>query len=309
MVAAADLLALTLLAPPGEWGADVAVGSAQRFGVPMGFGGPHAGYMAVRDELKRSMPGRLVGVTVDAQGNRAYRLALQTREQHIRREKATSQHLHRAGAAGGDGLDVRRVPRPAGPGAHRAARAPPGRDPGKAGLERLGFTRADARRFFDTLTVATGERTRDDRSSAPPPRGMNLRRVDGDRTRHLARRDHHARRRRGALARLRGQRRRAVHGRRRSTRAVDDAIPAGLARKSAYLTHPVFNRYHSETEMLRYLRKLADKDVALDRSMIPLGSCTMKLNATSEMMPVTWPEFGAHPSVRARRADRRATAS
>jgi glycine dehydrogenase len=291
VVAAADLLALTLVASPGDWGADVAVGSAQRFGVPMGFGGPHAGYMAVRDALKRSMPGRLVGVTVDAQGQRAYRLALQTREQHIRREKATSnictaQVLLAVMASmyavyhGPQGLE--RIARRT----HRLAAIL------KSGLQRLGFT-VPTRDFFDTLVVATGERTREIAERAVAA-GMNLRRagtslgvsVDETTTRAdieslwlaFSGKDEVS----FTVASIDAE--------------IADAIPEGLARKSAYLAHPVFNRYHSETEMLRYLRKLADKDVALDRSMIPLGSCTMKLNATSEMMPVTWPEFGSiHP--------------
>ncbi|APV50848.1 glycine dehydrogenase (aminomethyl-transferring) [Betaproteobacteria bacterium GR16-43] len=290
VVAAADLLALTLLEAPGAWGADVAVGSAQRFGVPMGFGGPHAGFMAVRDELKRSMPGRLVGVTVDAQGHRAYRLALQTREQHIRREKATSnictaQVLLAVMASmyavyhGPQGLE--RIARRT----HRMATLL------KAGLVRLGFT-VPTTHFFDTVTVATGEQTRAivERAVAA---GVNLRRegvllgISCDET--TTRADLQS-----LWAIFAGS---AVDFDASTLDAgVKDAIPDGLARKTPYLTHPVFNRYHSETEMLRYLRKLADKDVALDRSMIPLGSCTMKLNATSEMAPVTWPEFGAiHP--------------
>jgi glycine dehydrogenase len=291
LVAAADLLALTLLKPPGEWGADIVVGSAQRFGVPMGFGGPHAGYLATRDELKRTMPGRLVGVTVDAQGLTAYRLALQTREQHIRREKATSnictaQVLLAVMASmycvyhGPQGLAriARRV--------NRLAAIL------KAGLERLGFPGTDSA-IFDTVTVdaagkraAIVERSRNAR--------MNFRVVDEGRI-GISLDETTTRADVEAIWRVF-----AGH-------AVDftvadlepptaAAIPASLARESAYLTHPVFNRYHSETEMLRYLRKLADKDVALDRSMIPLGSCTMKLNATSEMIPVGWQEFAhIHP--------------
>jgi glycine dehydrogenase len=291
LVAAADLLGLALLKPPGEWGADVVVGSAQRFGVPMGFGGPHAGYLATRDELKRSMPGRLVGVTLDAQGQTAYRLALQTREQHIRREKATSnictaQVLLAVMASmygvyhgpGGLARIARRV--------NRLAAIL------QAGLGKLGFT-GPANAFFDTVTVATGgklaaivERSRTAR--------MNFRVVDGERLgisldETTTRADVEAIWNVFAghpvgftVADL--------------EREAPEAIPAALARTSAYLAHPVFNRYHSETEMLRYLRRLADKDVALDRSMIPLGSCTMKLNATSEMIPVTWREFAhIHP--------------
>ena len=291
VIAAADLLALALLKSPGEWGADVAVGSAQRFGVPMGFGGPHAGYLATRDELKRSMPGRLVGVTVDAQGGHAYRLALQTREQHIRRERATSnictaQVLLAVMAAmyavyhGPRGLEriARRV--------HRLTAIL------RAGLERLGL-RVENDTFFDTLAVVTGPQTGAivERSQEV---GFNLRRIDANRL---------------GISLDETTTREAVEmlwqvfaGAAVKFTASDldagapDAIPADLARASGYLTHPVFNRFHSETEMLRYLRRLADKDVALDRSMIPLGSCTMKLNATSEMIPVAWPEFAhMHP--------------
>jgi glycine dehydrogenase len=291
LVAAADLLALTVLEPPGAWGADVAVGSAQRFGVPIGFGGPHAGYMAVRDALKRSMPGRLVGVTVDAQGNAAYRLALQTREQHIRREKATSnictaQVLLAVMASmyavyhGPAGLEriARRV--------NRLTAIL------QAGLERLGFV-PGSRAFFDTITVAAGGRVDGvlERSRAA---GMNFRRVDGarlgislDETTTSADVE--------AIWRVFAGDAPAF-GLAEIERSLAQSLPRGLERRSPFLTHPVFNRYHSETEMLRYLRRLADKDVALDRAMIPLGSCTMKLNATSEMIPVSWKEFAhVHP--------------
>ena len=290
VIAAADLLALTLLKPPGEWGADVTVGSAQRFGVPLGFGGPHAGYMAVRDELKRSMPGRLVGVTVDSSGGTAYRLALQTREQHIRREKATSnictaQVLLAVMASmyavyhGPSGLQriATRV--------HRLASIL------RAGLEKLGFQCAGGP-IFDTVTIDAGARHA---AIVERSRGaqMNFRKVDDarlgislDETTTAAN-----------VAAIW-----EVFAGRPAAFAVDEiergvaALPDGLARATPYLTHPVFNRYHSETEMLRYLRRLADKDVALDRSMIPLGSCTMKLNATSEMIPISWREFAhLHP--------------
>jgi glycine dehydrogenase len=291
VVVAADLLAMTLLKPPGEWGADVVVGSAQRFGVPMGFGGPHAGYLATRDELKRSMPGRLVGVTVDDQGGAAYRLALQTREQHIRREKATSnictaQVLLAVMASmyavyhGPRGLEriARRV--------HRLTAIL------RAGLGRLGF-KVEGESFFDTLTIATGAQTGAIVERAQEV-GFNFRRVDDARL---------------GLSLDETTTREAVEmlwqvfaGARVPFSAADldagaaDGIQATLARATPYLTHPVFNRYHSETEMLRYLRRLADLDIALDRAMIPLGSCTMKLNATSEMIPVTWPEFAhMHP--------------
>ena len=291
IVVAADLLALTLLTPPGEWGADVVVGSAQRFGVPMGCGGPHAAYLATRDDFKRSMPGRLVGVTVDANGGPAYRLALQTREQHIRREKATSnictaQVLLAVMAAmyavyhGPAGLTAiaRRV--------HRLTAIL------KAGLERLGHTVPTAH-FFDTIVVATGDATARiaDRGVA---QGMNFRRVDAH-TLGLSLDETSTRADVEAIWRAFGDDRPQA-GLEPLFASVGDALPDAVRRVSPFLTHPTFNRYHSETEMLRYLRRLADRDIALDRAMIPLGSCTMKLNATSEMIPVTWPEFGAiHP--------------
>jgi len=291
VVAAADLLALTLIAAPGEWGADVAVGNSQRFGVPLGFGGPHAGYMAVKDEFKRSMPGRLVGVTIDAQGNKAYRLALQTREQHIRREKATSnictaQVLLAVMASmyavyhGPQGLKriAQRV--------HRLTATL------AAGLKTLGHTPVNAT-FFDTLTLETGFNTEAFHASATA-RSINLRHVGATRVGisldETASRDDVV-----ALWEI------FAHGKAvpdfdTIEASVQDGFPAALARESAYLAHPVFNTHHAEHEMLRYLRSLADKDLALDRTMIPLGSCTMKLNATSEMVPVTWPEFSnIHP--------------
>ncbi|WP_342116198.1 aminomethyl-transferring glycine dehydrogenase [Pseudoduganella sp. OTU4001] len=289
VIVAADLLALTMLTPPGEWGADVVVGNSQRFGVPLGFGGPHAGYMATRDEYKRSMPGRLVGVTIDQNGNKAYRLALQTREQHIRREKATSnictaQVLLAVMASmyavyhGPKGLKqiAERTHRYTGILA--------------ANLKSLGYSVNDT--FFDTLTIATDKA--DALHAAAVATGINLRKIDG---RHVGvsldetcDRD--------TLAALwnvfsGGKAAPDFDG---VEATVDRNFPEALVRTSAYLEHPTFNRYHSETEMLRYLRSLADKDLALDRTMIPLGSCTMKLNATSEMIPVTWPEFSTiHP--------------
>jgi len=298
VIAAADLLALTMLTPPGDWGADVAVGNAQRFGVPMGFGGPHAAYLAVRDEFKRQMPGRLVGVTVDAQGNPALRLALQTREQHIRREKATSnvctaQALLAIMASmyavyhGPHGLKAiaQRVNRIASILA--------------AGAQQLGYTRVNES-FFDTLTFEGGPRTQA-LIDAALARGMNLRRVSETRV-GVSVDETTTRADLADLLAVFAQA--AFVNEAPSVDALDAALAAGadasfpaeLTRESAYLTHPVFNRHHSETEMLRYLRSLSDKDLALDRSMIPLGSCTMKLNATSEMLPVTWPEFGRlHP--------------
>ncbi|SEN12245.1 glycine dehydrogenase [Duganella sp. CF517] len=294
VVVAADLLALTMLTPPGEWGADVVVGNSQRFGVPLGFGGPHAGYLSTRDEFKRSMSGRLVGVTIDAQGNKAYRLALQTREQHIRREKATSnictaQVLLAVMASmyavyhGPKGLlqIAQRVHRYTGVLA--------------ANLKTLGYTVTNDT-FFDTLTVATANA--EQLHASAHSHGVNLRVIDAS---HVGvSLDETTTREDIALlwtvfAHPVGG---PAHGPAFDSveAAVAESFPAALARSSDYLTHPVFNRYHSETEMLRYLRSLADKDLALDRTMIPLGSCTMKLNATSEMIPVTWPEFSnIHP--------------
>jgi glycine dehydrogenase len=291
VVVATDLLALTLLRAPGEFGADIAVGSSQRFGVPMGYGGPHAAFLSTRDEHKRQIPGRLVGVTRDADGHVAYRLALQTREQHIRRDKATSnictaQVLLAVMAGmyavyhGPEGL--RRIARRV----HALTRALAG------GLRRTGLDPgADA--FFDTLRVPMAADRAERVHAAARARGLNLRPyadgsvgvaldetatpsdvkdvlecfAGGPVTEDLA-----------ALA------------------GAEDAIPPALRRTSAFLAHPVFNTHHSEHEMLRYLRRLESRDLSLTTSMIPLGSCTMKLNATTEMVPVTWPEFGAlHP--------------
>jgi glycine dehydrogenase len=291
VLVAADVLALALLTPPGEWGADVVVGSTQRFGVPMGYGGPHAGYLATRDEFKRSMPGRLVGVTVDAAGAPAYRLALQTREQHIRREKATSnictaQVLLAVMASmyavyhGAEGLATiaRRVQR-------LTAIL-------KAGLGRLGFT-VPAAQCFDTIVVASGAATAAIHARAVAA-GVNFRAVDG--TRFGISLDETTTREDVELIW------RIVAGEAAPFRVADldatvaVALPPALVRRSPFLTHPTFRRYRSETDMLRYLRRLADRDVALDRAMIPLGSCTMKLNATAEMIPITWPEFAdLHP--------------
>jgi glycine dehydrogenase len=291
VVVAADLLALTLLTPPGDWGADVVVGSSQRFGVPMGFGGPHAAFMATRDAYKRALPGRLVGVTIDAMGRPAYRLALQTREQHIRREKATSnictaQVLLAVIASmyavyhGAEGLTAigRRV--------HRLTAIL------KEGLTRLGLDVATPM-SFDTLTVATGPATAAIVSRALAA-GCNLRRRDTG-SLGVSLDETTTRADVATLWRIF-----AGHDAPFDVAAldavVDDAYPASVARSSPFLTHPVFRRHRSETQMLRYLRRLADRDLALDRAMIPLGSCTMKLNATSEMAPVTWPEFAAlHP--------------
>jgi glycine dehydrogenase len=288
VVVAADILALTLLRPPGEIGADVVAGSTQRFGVPMGFGGPHAGYLAVRQGLVRQLPGRLVGVSVDADGNRAYRLALQTREQHIRREKATSnictaQVLLAIVASmyavyhGPDGL------RAIGARAHRMAAVL------AAGL-RAGGVDVAHDHFFDTITVRVPGRAAEVVGNARD-RGITIHQVSADQVSvscdETTTREHL--RRLWASFGVSGD----VD---QLDAATDDAYPATLARTSEFLTHPVFSTHRSETALLRYLRGLSDKDVALDRSMIPLGSCTMKLNATAEMEPITWPEFAnLHP--------------
>ena len=290
-IVAADLLALTLLVAPGEMGADIVVGNTQRFGMPMGNGGPHAAYLATRDEFKRSMPGRLVGVSVDAHGAPAYRLALQTREQHIRREKATSnictaQVLPAVVASmyavyhGPEGLKriARRVA------SYTAVLA--------AGFKQLGCTLLNPS-GFDTLQLATGTRT-ESVMQAARDNGFNLRRDSatsvGITLDETTTRDDIT-----ALWMLfAGDK--PVPDFAPFEKGITSLIPASLARSSAFLTHPVFNRHHSETDMLRYIRGLSDKDLALDRTMIPLGSCTMKLNATSEMIPITWNEFAnIHP--------------
>jgi glycine dehydrogenase len=290
-IVAADLLALTVLTPPGEMGADIAVGNTQRFGMPMGNGGPHAAYMATKDEHKRQLPGRLVGVSVDSAGNPAYRLSLQTREQHIRREKATSnictaQVLPAVVASmfavyhGPDGL--RRIARRVA--SYTAILA--------AGLRQLGCRLAHEG-AFDTLELITGDHT-DQVLQAARDAGFNLRRASAvsvgitlDET--TLRDDIHALWKLFAQGQLLPSFAQFENG-------APPLFPAELSRRSAFLTHPVFNTHHSETEMLRYIRSLSDKDLALDRSMIPLGSCTMKLNATSEMIPITWPEFAhVHP--------------
>ncbi|MCF3101627.1 aminomethyl-transferring glycine dehydrogenase [Streptomyces roseoverticillatus] len=285
---AADLLALTLLTSPGELGADIAVGTTQRFGVPMGFGGPHAGFMAVREQFARSLPGRLVGVSVDADGNKAYRLALQTREQHIRREKATSnictaQVLLAVMAGmyavyhGPEGLAAiaRR--------AHRYAAIL------AEGL-RAGGVELVHGSYFDTLTARVPGRAAEVVEAARE-RGVNLRLTDADHV-GIACDETTTRAHLDSVW--------AAFGVAGDVEALDavaaEALPEALLRTGEFLTHPVFQEHRSETAMLRYLRRLADRDYALDRGMIPLGSCTMKLNATTEMEPVTWPEFGAlHP--------------
>nr|WP_232014004.1 aminomethyl-transferring glycine dehydrogenase [Glycomyces terrestris] len=280
---AADLLALTLLRAPGEFGADIAVGSTQRFGMPMGFGGPHAGYMAVRESLQRQLPGRLVGVSRDSGDRPALRLALQAREQHIRREKATSnictaQVLPAVIASsfavwhGPRGL--RAIAEHAAGQAARLAASLTG-----AGVSVAG----DA--FFDTVTVPVAGRA-DEVVAAAAAAGVNVRRVDAD-TVAVACDETTTEADLEAVC--------AAFGVPLAAPAAA-AVPAGLARESAYLTHPVFTAHHSETAMMRYLKRLADMDYGLDRGMIPLGSCTMKLNAAAEMEPISWPAFAdVHP--------------
>ncbi|MCA7022876.1 MULTISPECIES: aminomethyl-transferring glycine dehydrogenase [Stenotrophomonas] len=283
---ATDLLALTLITAPGEWGADIVVGNSQRFGVPFGFGGPHAAFMACRDAYKRSMPGRLIGVSVDAEGKPAYRLTLQTREQHIRREKATSnictaQVLLAVMASmyavyhGPEGLT--RIARRT----HRLAAIL------AAALRGNGVDVGE--HFFDTLHVRNVDAAA--LQARAVAAGINLRVIDSEAV-GISLDETATREDIVALG--------ALFGASVDVDALDattaDALPAALVRRSAFLTHPVFNTHHSEHELLRYLRSLADKDLAMDRTMIPLGSCTMKLNATAEMIPVTWPEFAnIHP--------------
>ena len=293
-IIAADPLALTLLKPPGEMGADIAVGSMQRFGMPMGYGGPHAAYIAVKDAYKRALPGRIVGVSADARGNRAYRLALQTREQHIRREHATSnictaQVLPAVIASmyavfhGPKGLKAiaERVHR-------KAARL-------AEGLSSLGF-KIRPESFFDTITVEVGPYQGLIMKNAVD-NGVNLRKVAHDRIGITV----DERTRPATLEAVW----RAFGGYDLPYRDEQPVcrLPKPLIRQSAYLTHPVFHMNRAESEMTRYMRRLADRDLALDRAMIPLGSCTMKLNATAEMLPITWPEFAEiHPFVPADQA-------
>ena len=281
LIAATDLLALTLLTPPGEWGADIAVGSAQRFGVPMGFGGPHAGFMAVRSGLERSLPGRLIGQSLDAHGNPAFRLALQTREQHIRRDKATSnictaQVLLAVMSAfyamwhGPDGLKV------------IANRIHAQTDSLVKALQ-ASDQKVLTQKYFDTILIEVKDAALIHRTARSLR--INLREVSAnvvgisfDETitnEHLSR-----------IAQIFGV----------NIAEPASEVPIANARKSSFLTHPIFSTNRSETSMMRYLRTLADRDLALDRTMIPLGSCTMKLNAATEMEAVTWPEFSSlHP--------------
>ncbi|WP_343503174.1 aminomethyl-transferring glycine dehydrogenase [Alloyangia pacifica] len=287
-IVAADPMALCLLKEPGAMGADIAVGSTQRFGVPLGYGGPHAAYMATRDAYKRSMPGRIVGVSIDSHGNRAYRLALQTREQHIRREKATSnvctaQALLAVMAGfyavfhGPEGLKAiaQRIHRKT----ERLAR----------GLEEAGF-KVEPETFFDTITVDVGL-LQQGVLRAAVKEGVNLRKVGETRVGITL--DETTR-----PATIEAVWRAFGLLRKDEDFAPRYRLPEASIRTSSYLTHEVFHMNRAETEMMRYMRRLADRDLALDRAMIPLGSCTMKLNAAAEMMPVSWPEFaGLHPYV------------
>lgn len=292
-VVAADLLSLALLKPPGEFGADIVVGNSQRFGVPMGFGGPHAGYFATRNEYIRSMPGRIIGVSVDAKGRRAYRMTLQTREQHIRREKATSnictaQALLAVMAGmyavyhGPQG--IRRIATRV----HALARVL------ETELAGLGFRQLNGV-YFDTLRIVTKDS--DAVLKAAVQAGYNLRKVSGtevgislDETTGLA--DVAALK--GVVAAVAGGKDASFDMKRASS--ADVSVPKAFARTSPYLTHPVFTRHHSETEMMRYIKWLENRDLSLMHAMIPLGSCTMKLNAATELYPVSWPEFGGlHP--------------
>jgi glycine dehydrogenase len=294
VIVATDLMSLVLLTPPGEWGADVCVGNSQRFGVPLGYGGPHAAFFATRDEFKRMLPGRLLGVSRDAAGRPALRMALQTREQHIRREKATSnvctaQVLLAVMASmyavwhGPEGLTriARRI--------HRLTAVL------ATGLEQLGHTLASAD-YFDTLCVELAGRTADEMVAAAAAREINIRRAGSDRVivaldETVTDDDVQT-----LLTIFAGDQPAPETGGLASE--VDDRFDERFARTSAFLTHPVFNTHHSETEMLRYMRGLEQKDLSLTHSMIPLGSCTMKLNATAEMFPVSWPEFSKlHPFV------------
>ncbi|MET3715238.1 aminomethyl-transferring glycine dehydrogenase [Pseudomonas sp. PvP001] len=288
---AADLLALTLLSPPGEFGADVAIGSAQRFGVPLGFGGPHAAYFSTRDSFKRDMPGRLVGVSVDRHGKSALRLAMQTREQHIRREKATSNICTAQVLLANIASMYAVYHGPAGL-IQIARRTHQLTAILARGLTQLGV-RVEQQHFFDTLTLATGNATERLHEQARAA-GINLREVDAERVGISLDETTRQADVEALFALFHNESTQVTF--RTLADEVTDQLPEALLRQSAILQHPVFNRYHSETELMRYLRRLADKDLALDRTMIPLGSCTMKLNAASEMIPVTWAEFGQlHP--------------
>ena len=299
---AADLLSLTLLTPPGEWGADVVVGTTQRFGIPMGYGGPHAAYFATKEAYKRNMPGRIIGVTVDAEGNRALRMALQTREQHIKREKATSNictaQVLLAVMAGMYGVyhGPKRLKKMAKNIHALAAKL-------SEGLTQLGYTQLN-KNYFDTLKVNIGEVSMDTLKIFAEDAKTNFHYIDdkhlsisldekdnvqniNDILQVFAKSCNHSDPD-GLIAEL-------LSG---DYLEADSFIPDGLYRESEYMQHPVFNTYHSETEMMRYIKRLENKDLSLNHSMIPLGSCTMKLNAASELFPLSWSEFGnIHPFV------------
>ena len=286
VILATDLLALCLLKPPGELEADIAIGSSQRFGVPMGYGGPHAAFMSVKEEFKRFLPGRLVGASVDQKGKVAYRLALQTREQHIRREKATSNictaQTLLAIMAGFYAVyhgpeNLRAIAKEVNDRTIKLAQL----------LEAKNYS-LKSEQFFDTLVIDSGSET-DSLLEAASDKGINLRKINEDLIGISLDEsvDDEVFKNILSIFSIKSP---------KKTKAVMTSIPEDLVRTSNYLQHPVFNKYHSETEMLRYIKKLYEKDIALDRAMIPLGSCTMKLNATSEMLPVSWPEFSSiHP--------------
>ena len=284
-IVATDLLALCMLKDPGAMGADIAVGSAQRFGVPMGYGGPHAAFMSCRDDLKRNMPGRIVGVSIDARGNKAYRLSLQTREQHIRREKATSNVCTAQAllavmasfyAVFHGPLGLRAIAERVHFNAVRLAEA----------LKAAG-AKVEPAAFFDTITVEVGVGQAGIMAAARH-RGINLRKVGRDRVGISVDETTNA----DVLKRVLD----AFGISDPAPAKVGLGFPQALVRQTEYLTHPVFHMNRAESEMMRYMRRLSDRDLALDRAMIPLGSCTMKLNAAAEMMPITWPEFGSlHP--------------
>ena len=292
VVVAADLLSLALLTPPGEWGADVVVGSSQRFGIPMGYGGPHAGYFSTKDDFKRKMPGRIIGVSIDAHGKRALRMALQTREQHIRREKATSNictaqvllanmagmYAVYHGPEGIKNITLRIN--------HLAATL-------GSILKKLGFKTLN-KYFFDTLKVQLNSPSQMNKlKKYAVSEKINLRYIDGlnvgislDETTS----ENDVKEIAALFAKVKGVSAPSVR------LSSQNSLPSNLNRTTPYLRHPVFNTHHSETDMLRYIKSLENKDLSLANSMIPLGSCTMKLNATTEMIPVTWPEFGdSHP--------------
>ena len=294
VTAATDLMALTMLAPPGEWGADISVGNSQRFGVPLGYGGPHAAFFATKEKFKRAVPGRIIGVTRDAAGNQALRMALQTREQHIRRDKATSnvctaQVLLAVIAGmfavyhGPDGL--RRIAQRIHTLASLLAE----------GLHRVDDVRVVHDTYFDTLCIETDQDRASSIHAAARERHINLRSISP--TRLGVSLDETTRPEDiTELLEVFGSRETAADALEDTTPADEHGIPEQFRRESSFLTHPVFHRYRSETEMLRYLKQLEDRDLSLTSTMIPLGSCTMKLNATSEMIPVTWLEFGGlHP--------------